>query len=237
MALHDALIAELHSQIDRLLDRYDDLRRYLVGAESLTRENPAKWGFASREARGAAVVGAMAELEASTRIFIQLTHRELNQAAIPVKGIRSSLRALAAHAELESLRHTGDNSTLWTRKAYATTLDTCSELTKFPIMRKTSQPPLDGKTLKPPHFHHLWQVYGLPGVPFPAVSWEGSLLKIALARNDIAHGNSHFREIFLQPGREAADIERYLNDLSLFAIHLVAEWEVYLTRRLYLAFP
>lgn len=235
--MHDLLISELHASIDRLLDRYDDLRRYLAGAVLLEGQDPATWGFASYESRGAAVVGAMAELEASTRTFIQLAHEELNRLSIPIKDLRASLRPLAAHSELESLRSATDNDILWSRKAYATTLDSCMVPVRFPISWRTSQPPLDGKTLKPSHFRHLWQVYGLPGDPFPQVSREGSLQKMALARNDIAHGNARFQDIFRQPGRDVSDIEKYIDDLSLFAIHSVNRWEEYLRLRLYLLVP
>jgi len=234
---HDALILDLHSAIDRLLDRLDDLRFYLIGADTLAQQDAKRWGFASLEARGAAVVGASAELEAATRTFIQRTHDELNGMTIPIKDIRPSLRQLAAHSEFESLRTTNDHSKLWERRSYTTTMDSCANPLKLPIVRKTAQPPLDGRTLRPEHFFRLWDVYGLPGVAFPSVAWVGSLQKIALARNDIAHGNLRFKDIFLQPGRNAREIERYLDDLSLFAIHLVEQWEEYLEKELYLAGP
>ena len=54
-------------------------------------------------------------------------------------------------------------------------------------------------------------------------------------RNYIAHGNLSFGEIFQQAGRAVADIERYMNDISEFVMHLISEWFDYLESQRYLA--
>jgi hypothetical protein len=234
---HDRLIGQLHRSTDRFLDRLDDLRRYLAGADVLAQQDAQRWQFATYEARGAAVVGAEAELEAMTRTFIQETHAELNGMAIPLKDVRPSLRQLAAHSAFESLRTTTHHKTVWERRLFATTLDSCVVPLALPVAHKGAQPPLDGKTLRPSHFFQLWQIYGLPQSAFPEVAWVGSLQKLALARNDVAHGNSKFDEIFVQPGREVHHIEAYLDQMSLFGIHFVSRWEEYLRASRYMANP
>ena len=107
-------------------------------------------------------------------------------------------------------------------------------MAEFPVERNHPQPPLDGKTLKPEHFNRLWEIYSLPGVPFPSLKWQGSLQKLALARNDIAHGNLPYHEVFQEAGRGVSDIEAYVTDVSDFATHLVQTWVTYLRDEMYL---
>jgi hypothetical protein len=120
-------------------------------------------------------------------------------------------------------------------REYATTLELCNDTPNLPVVSQHPQPPLDGKTLKPSHFNRIWQIYGLQGTAFPYVTWEASLQKLALLRNDIAHGNIPFMEIFQQAGTTVAEIERYIEDVGYFSIHLIEEWASYLRTEGYLA--
>jgi hypothetical protein len=121
-----------------------------------------------------------------------------------------------------------------TLTSFATTLESCREIAVFPIERNYPQPPLDGKTLRPEHFERLWAIYSLPGYAFPRSTWNASLAKLALARNDLAHGNLAFYEIFQQAGRSVADIERYVNDIEGFTNHFIDSWWEYINDEGYL---
>lgn len=235
MAPHEQLVADLRLHVDRLLNRVDQLQ--LLLAQNFDASNEGNLpGFVSRELRAAAVVGSIAELEALTRSAIQLTHKELNSYGLVLCDISPSIRQLAVHDTFESLRGVMDHGKLWAKRSFATTLETCNQPVSLPIiLRGAPQPPLDGRTLTPQHYHRLWQIYGLPGTPFPVVSWEGSLQKLALLRNDIAHGNLPVGEIFAQPGRSAPDVRSYINDIGLFSINFTDCWEKYLVKRGYLA--
>lgn len=144
------------------------------------------------------------------------------------------MRQLAAHDAFESLRTLQDHEKLWDARAFATTLEGCGDLLKLPLPRKGPQPPLDGGTLKPGHFNRLWAIYGLPGIAFPEAAWAPSLQKLAGLRNEIAHGTSPFNDIFSQAGVTVAEVERYIDDLSLFSIHLVDSWCKFLASEMYL---
>lgn len=235
MALHEQLVADLRLHVDRLLNRVDQLQLLLAQnfSASKTADLP---DFVSRELRAAAVVGSISELEALTRSAIQLTHNELNSCGLILCDISPSIRQLAVHNTFESLRGMADHSKLWEKRRFATTLETCNQPVSLPIiLRGSPQPPLDGRTLTPSHYYRLWQIYGLPDTPFPVVSWEGSLQKLALLRNDIAHGNLPVDEMFTQPGRSAHDIRVYINDIGLFSINFADCWESYLINQGYLA--
>ncbi|MEU6155235.1 HEPN domain-containing protein [Actinosynnema sp. NPDC047251] len=229
MAKHEDLVAEIAAQCDRLLTRADQLKRYMVISAALAQSDPKSLYFLTVESRGAAIVGICAELEALTRTILQRSHEEINESSIPYSQMSASLRQLAAHETFESLRSLRDHSRLWDRRAHATTLEFCNDFVKLPIERRHAQPPLDGRTLKPEHFYRIWAIYNLPGEAFPVVGWAASLQKVALLRNDIAHGNVAFADVFKQAGTSMREIEAYLDDLSHFSIHVAIQWQEYLS--------
>jgi hypothetical protein len=233
--MHDPLILEVQTQGERLLSRCDDLKKFLALVRVSSDDGrELRWNSESKDARAVAVVCAAAELESFTKFVIQETHRELNNSGMAIKSLRPSLRQLAAHATFESLRDLSDHSKLWEKRRYATTLEICVDPIQLPIENRYAQPPLDGRTLRPEHFNRIWEIYGLPDAAFPASAWSASLQKLALFRNDIAHGNLSYYEIFQQAGRSVADVERYVNDLNEFVIHMAASWCDYLNAQGYL---
>jgi len=235
VAPHEQLVADLHVHLNRLLTRVDQLQILLSRDFRVSDESDLP-GFVDRELRAAAAVGSIAELESLTKSAIQLTHNELNSCGLVLCDISPTVRQLAVHDTFESLRSLMDHGRLWEKRYFATTLETCNQQVSLPItLQGAPQPPLDGRTLTPKHYHRLWQIYNLPKTPFPEVSWEGSLQKLALLRNDIAHGNLPISEIFAQPGRSASDVRYYINDIGLFSINFTDCWESYLTNRGYLA--
>ncbi|URN12401.1 HEPN domain-containing protein [Streptomyces radiopugnans] len=235
MAKHEGLILKIQDQGERLLLRCDDLKKFLaLVRDPPNSQNHPRWQSEARDARALSVICTMAELEACTKLIVQETHAELNNSGLTVSELRPSLRQLAAHATFESLRNLSDHSKLWEKRKYATTLDSCGDPVALPIEVRHAQPPLDGKTLKPEHFNRIWEIYGLPGTSFPAATWAASLQKMALFRNDVAHGNISYVEIFQQAGRSVSDVERYVNDINEFAIHLVTTWVSYLQNQGYL---
>jgi hypothetical protein len=218
---------------ERLLRRCDDLKKFLALVRIASQN--ARWASEAADARALAVVCTMAELESYAKFLIQETHKELNNSGFPLSKLRPSLRQLAAHTTFESLRALSDHSKLWERRKYATTLEACSDAVELPIESRFAQPPLDGRTLKPEHFNRIWEIYGLPGVSFPFATWSASLQKMALFRNDVAHANIPFADIFKEAGRSISDVERYVNDISEFAIYLGEAWGDYLRNESYLS--
>jgi hypothetical protein len=236
VAPHDALTLDIQVQAERLLRRYDDLKSFLALAQLAPdqRLENERWQSETRDARALSAVCGMAELEAFTKYLIQETHRELNSLQFSVSDLRPSLRQLAAHTTFESLKALADHSKLWEKRKYATTLELCSDAVSLPVELRYAQPPLDGRTLRSEHFNRIWEIYGLPNFAFPMATWSASLQKMALFRNDVAHGNIPYDEIFQQAGRSVADVERYVNDISEFVIYLVTTWIEYLQLQGYL---
>lgn len=234
MAMHEALAFELAGQCDQLLRRVDSLKRYMILVAKLVDDDREKWYELSLEARGSAVVGCCAELEALTRVTLQRSHEEINALQLEHRQAESCLRQLAAHSAFESLRSLQDHSKLWERRAFTTTLDSSIERVKLPIVHKSAQLPLDGRTLHPEHFYRMWGIYGLGDAPFPQVTWATSLQKLALMRNDIAHGNIPIAEVFKQAGSSEGDVERYVDDVGYFAMHFTAQWATFMQDEKYL---
>ncbi|MGF3132784.1 MAE_28990/MAE_18760 family HEPN-like nuclease [Streptomyces albidoflavus] len=238
MAPHEKLVEEIHLRADRFLRRVDDLKNFLALVTGVPQGSGIpRWASESRDARALAIVCVMAEMESFTKYFIQETHAAINSSSVKIGDLRPSLRQLAAHAAFESLRELNDHGKLWERRKYATTLDSCAEPVELPVNRKQAQPPLDGKTLKPEHFNRLWEIYGIPGISFPFATWGASLQKLAMLRNDVAHGNIPYVEVFQQAGVAVSDIERYVDDVVEFLIHLVDSWCLYLSGSGYLKSP
>lgn len=96
------------------------------------------------------------------------------------------------------------------------------EPVKLPVLEGFLVPPLDGRTLTPGHFQRIWKVYGVTSEIFPPGANPMTLSKLAIVRNDLAHGNIPFYQVFQQPGYTVPHVERYLNEMCLFAIHLAA---------------
>jgi hypothetical protein len=231
---HGNLISDIADQGSRVFRRIEDLKLFLAFVQSPSEDSRA-WRSAQRDARALAIVCTIAELEALTRFIIQRVHEELNSLALSIDCLKPSIRQLAVHSTFESLRSLQDSTKVWERRSYTTTLEMCSEIAVFPIEHRSPQPPLDGKTLKPEHFQRLWAIYSLPGYAFPQSAWYASLTKLSFARNDLAHGNLPFHEIFQQAGRSVDDVEQYVGDMELFARHFIDSWYEYIRDEGYLA--
>ncbi|MFG2890468.1 HEPN domain-containing protein [Streptomyces sp. NPDC048248] len=233
MVKHDGLRKEILDHLGRFLKRTGELKVFLAFTQTSQTDSKV-WSSASRDARALAIVCTMAELESLIKTSVQRTHEELNAAGIQTLQLIPSMRQVVAHTAFESLRSLQDQTKMWERRSFTTTLESCSEVAKFPIEKSHPQPPLDGKTLKPEHFYRLWKIYQLPGDPFPNPGWPGSLQKMAMARNDLAHGNLPYHEIFQQAGRSIREIEYYVASVSDFSSHFVDSWNRYLASEDYL---
>lgn len=225
---------ELFKAAERALSRIDILKTLLVGASTSTFTDAPQRQAYFREIRAACVIYSMAELEALTTTVLQIANAEINSGAYSVKECRPSLRALAGHSTFESLRDTVDSNKVWQHRQLVTSLEKCDEVTALPLSNR-NQPPLDGKTLTPRHFDRVWTLYGLDGQWFPNVRCAMTLSKLRGLRNDLAHGNIPFHDIFSQPGMTANEIESYLDDISELFIHLSHSFSEHLTNKSYLA--
>lgn len=224
-------------QADGALTRLDRLKAFLLTAVDLDGEDHGKWHFLTQEARAACIVGVFAELEALTRTFLTTINEEITAAHFAISDLRPCLRGLAGHVHFESLRDSSDSANIWSRRTAVTTFESSRELAIMPLPTRGPQPPLDGRTLTPAHFLRVWQIYGLDGDPVPDLASSQTLQKLSGLRNDIAHGNLPFSEIFRTAGTSAASIEGYLTQMSLFVIHLAYAWSGYATGRSYLQVP
>lgn len=228
---------QILDQADDALGRLDRLKIFLLAAEDLRKADNAKWHFLTQEARAACIVGILSELEALTRTFLQTINAEISDASHLIGALKPCLRGLAGHAHFESLRDSSDATNIWSRRATVTTFELSAELAALPITVRGPQPPLDGRTLTPAHFKRIWDVYGLDGDPLPDLASSQTLQKLSGLRNDIAHGNVPFGEIFKTAGTTTAAVERYVTEMTLFVIYLGTTWSAYADSKGYLQVP
>lgn len=209
-----------------------------VAAAASAAKSGSPWPSFALDARANAIVYGIAELEAFTKAIITYAHVHINSERIAVSDIRPCMRRLAVHDTFKALRDLSDPEKVWNQRLYATTLEAQDDIINLPVVDvRHAPPPLDGKTPTVRHFTLIWSVYGLPDTPFPKAPWLGTLKKLALARNDLAHGNVPYEEFFLARGYDFLDVERYMNDLEGLMKHYASIWDTYISARGYLAQP
>lgn len=218
---HEALVLELDKRESSLSARCQKLIRSLTGA-------PAQFPLGELELRAHVAVAASAELEGFVRGSIRLAHEELNRSHVRLCDLEPCVRQLAAHSNFQGLLTGQSEDKLWSHRAAVTQLERNVALAKFPLPTKGPTPPLDGRTLVPDHFNRLWTVYGFHGDPLPDGRSDGHLRKLALLRNDLAHGNFALKEIFAEPSRESRHLVDYVESMRRIAAHMLEAWRLYL---------
>lgn len=225
--------------LERYLDRLDELRRFLAIADAIEQSGAIQWQHAKREARGSAIVCAMAELEALVGGVLGHVNEQINLSGTTVGLLRPSLRPLAAHRELTSLAALSDAEKVWRQRQVVTCLDISDDLALLPIVvgnvGREPQPPLDGRTLKPHHLQRVAAVYGIAIEAIIHTHETLSLKKLSDARNDIAHGNMPFHAVFARAGFLPDDIRSDLDAFDEIGYRLVLEFDKYLTAKAYVA--
>jgi hypothetical protein len=217
-----AIDTESMTLAERFLRRADRLQTFMLHTAALAKTEPEKFNPMTQEARAGVIVYSMAELEALTTSLLLAVNRAINAQKLPHVDLLPSLRSLADHSTFESLRIIKDADTVWTHRAMVTSYEARQDLVQLPAQEGFLLPPLDGRTLTPAHFQRIWNVYGLTSEIFPPGANPMTLTKLSLVRNDLAHGNIPFFQVFQQPGYTVTQVERYLSEMCLFAIHLAA---------------
>lgn len=225
--------------LEKYLDRLDELRRFLLVAEAIEGSETIQWQGAKREARGTAIVCAMAELEALVVGVLRQVNGEINQSGTAVAQLRPSLRPLAAHRAFTSLSSLGDTEKVWQQRELVTCLDTNAEPAMLPVLMghiaREPQPRLDGRTMKPHHLQRICTVYGIVVDSVIQTHQTLSLKKLSDARNDIAHGNMPFHAVFARAGFLPEDIRADLDSFDDIGYRLVGAFDRYLADGSYLA--
>lgn len=225
--------------LERYLDRLDELRRFLSVADAIEDSEAVPWKHAKREARGSAIVCAMAELEALVVGVLCEVNGCINNAGVTVGSLRASLRALAAHREFMSLVALNDAEKVWRQREVVACLDSNTDIASLPVFHgsvaREPQPPLDGRTLKPHHFQRVCSVYGIPVSSVISTHETLSLKKLSNARNDIAHGNVPFHEVFSRAGFLSDEIRADLDSFDVIGYGLVRAFDQYILGGCYLS--
>lgn len=227
--------------LERYLKRLDELRRFLAVAEAIDSSDFVPWHNARGEARGSAIVCAMAELE--SLVIASLTHANtvINESRSTIGMLRPSLRPLAAHRALTSLAALRDPEKMWREREFVTCLDSNGEVASLPVTvgqaSREPQPPLDGRTLKPQHLQRICAVYGIQIDSIIRTHQTLSLKKLSDARNDIAHASMPFHALFSRAGFLPVDIRADLDSFDEIGYGLVVAFDGYLSRKQFLAAP
>lgn len=224
--------------LERYFDRLDDLRRFLAVANAIESSASISWSQAEREARGSAIVCSMAELEALVVGVLCYANEEINASGTLLSGLRPSLRPLAAHRELNSLGSLNDARKVWPKRETVTCLNESQKPCDLPVHGRGSrepQPPLDGRTLKPHHLQRIATVYGMETRELIHTAEALSLKKLSDARNDIAHGNMPFHDVFSRAGFRSIEIRTDLDAFDEIGHRVVSAFDTYLSSSNYIA--
>jgi len=177
----------------------------------------------------------MAELEALLRELLVELGQEINSSVRQIRDLVPTLRPLATESSFASLIDSRDHEKRWSRKFELTQLDVSTNPPMMPGRnRHGPQPPLDGRTIQLRHLELVWRTLGLAD-PIPSASAVGSLKKLTLLRNEIAHRNESIVEVFRAAGRTADDIATYIDDVILVILHIGDQWSDYAARSAYRA--
>jgi hypothetical protein len=98
----------------------------------------------------------------------------------------------------------------------------------------TSVLPLDGRTLRPRHFDHLWDFFGFPENPFPPRReiHRTALVELAETRNDVAHGEKSPTRVGRV--RRVERVRRRVEQVESIGEHLALSVEKYVSNKDYL---
>lgn len=232
--MHDAPAASIDERRQAFSDRSIRLGR-AVGHIPRTGRRAKKYlhPLSTVEVRAHAIVAVMAELESFIRGTLTDVHKELNVVGLRVKDIRPCLRQLVIESHVQSLRDTRKADSAWMARMLITTLDESATSAHFPIPSRGPIPPLDGRTLTAAHIARIWTIYGLPGDPAPNPRIVGSLRKLSLARNDLAHGNYPVDEVFRGAGLDAASVASHIENMRTLVDHAAHAWQDWLAHTSY----
>jgi hypothetical protein len=225
------------AHLERYLARLDDLRRFLDVSEAISKQESIKWAQSTAEARSAAIVCAMAELESLLSGTLSAVNAAINDSGVAVGKVAPSLRPLAAHKALLSLAALGDPDKIWPQRQFVTTLEVCVDPVDLPVVTPASReplPPLDGRTLKPAHIQRVAAVYGVELNRLIRTADTLSLKKLSECRNDIAHGNVPFSALFSRKGFLVDEIREDLLAFDEIGYRLVDTFDQYVSRQEYL---
>lgn len=203
---------------ERALSRVDRLKTLLLHAGKSPAAGISDVAY-SQEVRASCIIFSMAELESLVTNVLHASNETINGRGHPIAIVKPCLRSLAANNIFESMKMTSDPQRMWESRRAITSLKSSTEILSLPITHRTAQPPLDGRTLTPRHFLRIWNVYGLPGDWFPSVSCAMTLTKLSGTRNDLAHGNISFNDVFAQAGLDINAVEQYMDEIGWLYIH------------------
>lgn len=225
------------NDLQRFFNRLDELRKFLDVASGIALSGVPHWNGAEREARGSAIVGCMAELESLIASSLRFVNSEINAQGPPVGRLVPTLRPLASHTTFISLSSLQDPKKVWPQRAAVTGLEMSLEPAALPIAipgGREPQAPLDGRTLVPIHFERIAALYGIGLSRFLGTPGKLSLAKLSRARNDVAHGNVPFSQVFSQPNFTLKDIRGDVDNIEEIGWNFVVAFDAYLTHAMFL---
>jgi hypothetical protein len=205
--------------------RVDEVRQQLYYVDVATLKKDAR--LVSKNVRANLYVQLAAAIEVHTGAVVQTLTTEITAAYVSAKDLRYSLIAISSGRHFAALRDVRGLKN-WARR--------CDVLegvdSADPVELDATHVPLDGRTIRPEHFHAIWRVFGLPGSPMPSPTHALALSNLADSRNDVAHGNEPIAKV---AGRKSSpDMVRFIARVEEVAIHLYDAAQTYLVGAQYM---
>jgi hypothetical protein len=169
-----------------------------------------------------------AGLESFVKGILSGLVQELSKLSYPLSNYKPGLIALCHHSIFDSIRDvTGIKQ--WTRRlqVFQLTFEKSSAIFNPDIL------PLDGRTLRPHHFAHIWNFFDFPGDPLPSPLHKIALTELAENRNQVAHGEISPTELGRQ--KTTQDLTSLLHKIEDIAEQLAVSIITYVDEKMYLS--
>jgi hypothetical protein len=217
------------AELEQFCNRIDELRRFLRIAPALEGA-PVLWKSAVREARALAIVCSVAEFESLMASCVVAINARINVSQLSIADLNRPLRSLAAHSDFVSIGTLARSDRLWPKRQRLTSLEICTDVVDLRTRREGHEPlpPFDGSTLRIEDIQRVFEVYGVSPVNFNLSPGASALRKLADTRNDIAHANIPFAQVFSRKGFTVGEVEKDLDALEGIAFSIVEALHCYL---------
>ena len=151
----------------------------------------------------------------STAIIVANSH------AIPLSSLKNGIQLLAMHPDFASHRAIREERT-WERG-----LQLLRKLYSTDAAQFESVFPADGSFMRPSQLRLLWDIFELPGDPWPDPRFMGRIIELVEARNDVAHGSEGAGQ---RGGRVSdRDMDDRITDIEALCVHFINSFAAQLT--------
>jgi hypothetical protein len=220
------MISALVSALDVTSSAIDAARWEVRRADTLDISSGLDRREQAARARAAAYVFTSAALERCLKDSLNAILGEINAQGVALKDLRPSLLALIASGDVDFIRTSGKTKALARFLRVAAMFDQVVDSRVCAFVAGLH--PVDGRTLRAPHFETVWAVFGFSGPPLPNAKHALALADLATGRNEVAHGS--IDPVSFGRAKATSDVTNLISQIEDIMQHLIGTADHYVTR-------